>query len=83
MGVSGGGPSSMYFAAKIPTERTFGLILFEAVSLSQDFMPEDEQLIKSWDYKLLCNFGFLTSFGDSRLAGNHAPEQKKQVKVTT
>ena len=57
MGVSGGGPSSMCFAAKYP-ERTFGLILFEAVSLSQDFMSEDEQLIKSWITSFLYNFGF-------------------------
>ena len=80
MGVSGGGPSSMYFAAKYP-ERTFGLILFEAVSLSQDFMPEDEQLIKSWDYKLFIQLWFLTSFGDSRLAETMLPNKKNRSRL--
>ena len=36
MGISGGGPSSMEFAAKFP-EKTLGLIAFEAVSYSEDY----------------------------------------------
>ncbi len=36
MGVSGGGPSAMHFAAQYP-ENTAGLILFEAVSYSEDY----------------------------------------------
>ena len=52
MGVSGGGPSSMHFAARHP-QNTSGLILFEAVSHSQDFREEDEELINSWDMDCL------------------------------
>ena len=80
MGVSGGGPSSMHFAAKYP-EMTHGLVLFEAVSLSQDFMEEDEQLINTWDFKLFIQLLFLTSFGNERLAKIMLPNERNRSKL--
>jgi len=80
MGVSGGGPSSMHFAAKYP-EMTLGLVLFEAVSLSQDFMKEDEQLIKTWDFKLFIQLLFLSSFGNERLAKIMLPNERNRAKL--
>ena len=80
MGVSGGGPSSMHFAAKYP-EMTHGLVLFEAVSLSQDFMKEDEQLINTWDFKLFIQLLFLTSFGNERLAKIMLPNERNRSKL--
>ena len=80
MGVSGGGPSSMHFAAKYP-EMTLGLVLFEAVSLSQDFMKEDEQLIKTWDFKLFIQLILLSSFGNERLAKIMLPNERNRAKL--
>ena len=80
MGVSGGGPSSMHFAAKYP-EKTLGLILFEAVSFSQDFIKKDEALINSWDFKLFIQLLFMTSFGNERLAKMMLPNEKNRLRL--
>ena len=80
MGVSGGGPSSMYFAAKYP-EKTLGLILFEAVSFSQDFIKKDEALINSWDFKLFIQLLFISSFGKDRLAKMMLPNEKNRIRL--
>ena len=80
MGVSGGGPSSMHFAAKYP-EKTLGLILFEAVSFSQDFVKKDEALINSWDFKLFIQLLFMTSFGNERLAKMMLPNEKNRLRL--
>ena len=80
MGVSGGGPSSMHFAAKYP-EKTLGLILFEAVSLSQDFIKKDEALINSWDFKLFIQLLFMSSFGNDRLAKMMFPNEKNRLRL--
>ena len=80
MGVSGGGPSSMHFAAKYP-EKTLGLILFEAVSFSQDFLKKDEALINSWDFKLFIQLLFMSSFGNDRLAKMMLPNEKNRLRL--
>ena len=80
MGVSGGGPSSMFFAAKYP-EKTLGLILFEAVSFSQDFIKKDEALINSWDFKLFIQLLFMSSFGNDRLAKMMLPNKKNRLRL--
>ena len=80
MGVSGGGPSSMHFAAKYP-EKTLGLILFEAVSFSQDFLKKDEALINSWDFKLFIQLLFMSSFGNDRLAKMMLPNEKNRSRL--
>ena len=80
MGVSGGGPSSMHFAAKYP-EKTLGLILFEAVSFSQDFIKKDEALINSWDFRLFIQLLFMSSFGNDRLAKMMLPNEKNRLRL--
>ena len=80
MGVSGGGPSSMYFAAKYP-EKTLGLILFEAVSFSQDFIKKDQALINSWDFRLFIQLLFISSFGNDRLAKMMLPNEKNRSRL--
>ena len=80
MGVSGGGPSSMHFAAKYP-EKTLGLILFEAVSFSQDFIKKDEALINSWDYRLFIQLLLMSSFGNDRLAKMMLPNEKNRLRL--
>ena len=80
MGVSGGGPSSMHFAAKYP-EKTLGLILFEAVSFSQDFIKKDEALINSWDFKLFIQLLFMSSFSNDRLAKMMLPNEKNRLRL--
>ena len=80
MGVSGGGPSSMHFAAKYP-EKTLGLILFEAISFSQDFLKKDEALINSWDFKLFIQLLFMSSFGNDRLAKMMLPNEKNRLRL--
>ena len=80
MGVSGGGPSSMHFAAKYP-EKTLGLILFEAVSFSQDFIKKDEALINSWDFRLFIQLLLMSSFGNDRLAKMMLPNEKNRLRL--
>ena len=80
MGVSGGGPSSMHFAAKYP-EKTLGLILFEAVSFSQDFIKKDEALINSWDFRLFIQLLLMSSFGNDRLAKMMLPNKKNRLRL--
>ena len=80
MGVSGGGPSSMFFAAKYP-EKTLGLILFEAVSFSQDFIKKDEALINSWDFRLFIQLLLMSSFGNDRLAKMMLPNEKNRLRL--
>ena len=80
MGVSGGGPSSMHFAAKYP-ETTLGLILFEAVSFSQDFLKKDEALINSCDFRLFIQLLFMSSFGNDRLAKMMLPNEKNRLRL--
>ena len=55
MGASGGGPSSLEFAAKFP-ENTHGLIAFEAVSYAEDFTEADAEIISASDFSLWVNF---------------------------
>ncbi len=80
MGVSGGGPSAMHFAAKYP-ESTLGLILFEAVTHSRDFHKEDEALINSWDINLFIQLSFVTFFGNDRLASSMLPNKNNRSRL--
>ena len=79
MGVSGGGPSSMHFAAKYP-QNTSGLILFEAVSRSQDFREEDEELINSWDMDLFIQLSFI-SYDKEKLAARMLPNKNNRSRL--
>ena len=79
MGVSGGGPSSMHFAARYP-QNTSGLILFEAVSHSQDFREEDEELINSWDMDLFIQLSFI-SYDKEKLATRMLPNKNNRSRL--
>ena len=80
MGVSGGGPSAMYFVAKYP-DNAAGLILFEAVSHSQDFKKEDQELINSWDMDLFIQLSYISSFSKKKLAAAMLPNKKNRSRL--
>lgn len=80
MGVSGGGPSAMHFAAKYP-KNTSGLILFEAVTHSQNFQEEDEELINSWDMDLFLRLAYMSFFNSNRLAAMMLPNKNNRSRL--
>jgi pimeloyl-ACP methyl ester carboxylesterase len=80
MGVSGGGPSAMHFAAKYP-ENTYGLILSEAVTHSRDFNKEDEELINAWDMDLFMQLAYMSLFDANRLASMMLPNQDNRTRL--
>ena len=80
LGVSGGGPSAIEFAAAY-AETTLGFIALEAVSLSADFTQEDEALIGGSDFGLWFNFMLLGFLGDEALASFMLPNPVNQQKL--
>ena len=80
LGVSGGGPSAIEFAAAYP-EITLGFIALEAVSLSADFTQEDEALIGGSDFRLWFNFMLLGLLGDEALASFILPNAVNKQKL--
>jgi len=80
MGVSGGGPSAMHFAAQYP-QNTSGLILFEAVSYSENFQEKDEALINAWDIDLFIQLSFMTYFGSKKLAASMLPNKNNRARL--
>ncbi len=80
MGVSGGGPSSLEFAARYP-EKTLGLISFEAVSYSEDFTEKDAQFIQSSDIGLWVQLILMSFFGDEKLASIMFPNPKNRERL--
>ncbi|MDB3994296.1 alpha/beta hydrolase [Gammaproteobacteria bacterium] len=76
MGISGGGPSSMEFAAKFP-EKTLGLIAFEAVSYSEDYtnkFPEDESMLNGSDFSMWAGLYYMSFLG-AKKKGCHDASQ--------
>lgn len=80
MGVSGGGPSSMQFAARFP-QSVYGLILFEAVSYSQDFTKEDEELINASDFALWLQLFSISFLGKQKLASVMLPNKNNRERL--
>ena len=80
MGVSGGGPSSMEFAARYP-ERTLGLIAFEAVSYSEDYSETDADLIEASDLGLWIQLSLMSLLGDENLASSMLPNLKNRERL--
>ena len=80
LGVSGGGPSAIEFAAAYP-ETTLGLIALEAVSLSADFWEEDEALLSGSDFSFWFNLLVLDLLGDEALASFMLPNLVNQQKL--
>ena len=85
MGISGGGPSSMEFAAKFP-EKTLGLIAFEAVSYSEDYankFPEDESMLNGSDFSMWAGLYYMSFLGAKKKAAMMLPNLKNRMRLTS
>lgn len=80
IGVSGGGPSSMEFAAAYPNS-TLGLIALEAVSFSEDFSEEDLELIEASDRAVLFSLLLVKALGAEFAATSMFPSVANQEKA--
>ncbi|MDA9661172.1 alpha/beta hydrolase [Gammaproteobacteria bacterium] len=83
MGISGGGPSSMEFAAKFP-EKTLGLIAFEAVSYSEDYankFPEDESMLNGSDFSMWAGLYYMSFLGAKKKAAMMLPNLKNRMRL--
>jgi pimeloyl-ACP methyl ester carboxylesterase len=72
MGVSGGGPSSIEFAAKFP-ENTHGLIAFEAVSYAEDLNKVDDEIINASDLGLWIQLSLISFLDNEKFASAMLP----------
>ena len=85
MGISGGGPSSMEFAAKFP-EKTLGLIAFEAVSYSEDYankFPDDESMMNGSDFSMWAGLYSMSFLGTKTKAAMMLPNPKNRIRLTS
>jgi pimeloyl-ACP methyl ester carboxylesterase len=85
MGISGGGPSSMEFAAKFP-EKTLGLIAFEAVSYSEDYankFPDDESMMNGSDFSMWAGLYSMSFMGTKKKAAMMLPNPKNRIRLTS
>ena len=85
MGISGGGPSSMEFAAKFP-EKTLGLIAFEAVSYSEDYankFPDDESMMNGSDFSMWAGLYYMSFLGTKKKAAIMLPSPKNRIRLTS
>ena len=80
MGVSGGGPASMEFAANFP-DKTLGLIALEAVSFSEDFRAVDSEIFDSSDVSLWFKLSLLTLLSNKILASQILPNKNSRKKL--
>ena len=80
VGVSGGGPSSMEFAAAYP-DRTLGLIALEAVSFSEDLSEEDAAGLELSDRDTMFSFLLLNLLGDKAIAEFLLPSKDNQARA--
>ena len=80
MGVSGGGPSSLEFAAKFP-EKTHGLIAFEAVTYAEDFTETDAEIIGASDFSLWFQLASISFLSNENLASAILPNSKNREKL--
>jgi pimeloyl-ACP methyl ester carboxylesterase len=82
MGISGGGPSSMEFAARFP-EKTLGLIALEAVSYSEDYAKDDEAIMNNSDFRMWIQLYSMSFLGTKKLAAMMLPNRKNRVRLTS
>ena len=80
MGVSGGGPSSLEFAAKFP-EKVHGLITFEAVSYAEDFTETDAEIIGASDFSLWFQLVSMSFLSNENLASAIFPNPHNRKKL--
>ena len=79
MGVSGGGPSSIEFAAKFP-EKTHGLIAFEAVSYAEDF-AEIAEISGASDFGFWVQLSFMSLLSKKKFASAMLPNLGNRKKL--
>ena len=79
-GISGGGPSSIEFAAAFP-DRTLGLLALEAVSFSIDLSDEDAAELEFSDRDTFFSFLALNFFGDKAIAEFLLPSKINQERL--
>ena len=77
IGISGGGPSSMEFAAAFP-ERTLGLVALEAVSFSEDLSDEDAAGLEFSDRDTMFSLLSLHLLNDRAIAEYLLPNKNNQ-----
>ena len=80
VGVSGGGPSAVEFAAAYP-DKTLGLIAIEAVSFSEDLSEEDAAGLEFSDRDTMFSFLLLSLLGDEGLAEFLLPSKDNQARL--
>ena len=77
IGISGGGPSSMEFAAAFP-ERTLGLVALEAISFSEDLSDEDAAGLEFSDRDTMFSLLSLHLLNDRAIAEYLLPNKNNQ-----
>jgi len=77
IGISGGGPSSMEFAAAFP-ERTLGLVALEAVIFSEDLSDEDAAGLEFSDRDTMFSLLSLHLLNDRAIAEYLLPNKNNQ-----
>ena len=80
IGISGGGPSSMEFAAAFP-ERTLGLVALEAVSFSEDLSDEDAAGLEFSDRDTMFSLLSLHLLNDRAIAEYLLPNKNNQERA--
>ena len=80
MGISGGGPTSIEFAASYP-EKVMGLVALEAVSLSEELSDADASGLEVPDRQTLFSFLLLYLLGDEAIAEYLLPSKDNQARL--
>ena len=80
MGISGGGPTSIEFAASYP-EKVMGLVALEAVSFSEELSDADVSGLEVPDRQTLFSFLLLYLLGDEAIAEYLLPSKDNQARL--
>ena len=80
MGISGGGPTSIEFAASCP-EKVMGLVALEAVSFSEELSDADASGLEVPDRQTLFSFLLLYLLGDEAIAEYLLPSKVNQARL--
>ena len=80
MGISGGGPTSIEFAASYP-EKVMGLVALEAVSFSEELSDADASGLEVPDRQTLFSFLLLYLLGDEAIAEYLLPSKDNQARL--
>ena len=80
MGISGGGPTSIEFAASYP-EKVMGLVALEAVSFSEELSDADASGLEVPDRQTLFSFLLLYLLGDEAIAEYLLPSKDNHARL--